>query len=102
MRTRKLLLASLLAATTAGVAGVAPAAVNFDVVLAPPAPRVEVVPAPRPGYVWAPGYWGYDNRHYVWHGGTWQHARPGEHWVAHNWEQHGDRWHLNQGHWARN
>ncbi len=30
---------------------------NFDVEVVPPPPRVEVVPEPRPGYVWAPGYW---------------------------------------------
>jgi hypothetical protein len=25
--------------------------------IAPPRPRVVVVPAPRPGWIWSPGYW---------------------------------------------
>lgn len=34
---------------------------------APPAPVVEVVPAPpAPGYVWQPGYWSWNGVQYVW------------------------------------
>jgi hypothetical protein len=29
------------------------------------------VQAPEPGYLWTPGYWGYDNGVYLWHGGYW-------------------------------
>lgn len=36
--------------------------VNFDVEVAPPPPRVEAVLAPRPGYVWAPGYWAWEGK----------------------------------------
>ncbi len=30
---------------------------NINIGVAPPTPRYEVVPAPRAGYVWAPGSW---------------------------------------------
>ena len=50
---------------------------NFDVEVAPPPPRVEVVPAPRPGYVWAPGYWAWEGGRHVWRGGHWVVVRPG-------------------------
>jgi WXXGXW repeat (2 copies) len=75
------------------------AAVGIDITVAPPAPRVEVVPAPRPGYVWAPGYWEWRQGAHVWVGGRWMGARPGYRWVPDRWEQHGDHWHHAQGHW---
>jgi hypothetical protein len=34
------------------------ASAQIDITVAPPEPRAEVVPGPRAGYVWAPGYWG--------------------------------------------
>ena len=34
----------------------------------PPAPVYEVVPAPRAGYVWAPGYYRWDGDRHVWTG----------------------------------
>ena len=37
-----------------------------DIDVAPPAPREEVVPAPRVGFVWAPGYWNWDGHKHVW------------------------------------
>ena len=36
----------------------APASAQISINLgAPPAPQYEAVPAPRPGYAWAPGHW---------------------------------------------
>src|SRR6476469_5650444 len=32
---------------------------------APPAPMYEAVPAPRQGYIWAPGHYTWDNGRYV-------------------------------------
>ncbi len=29
------------------------------------------VEAPQPGYLWTPGYWGWDNDVYIWHAGYW-------------------------------
>ena len=53
------------ALTLAAVPGFA--RVGVVVGLAPPAPVVEVVPAPpAPGYVWQPGYWSWNGFQYVW------------------------------------
>jgi hypothetical protein len=69
----------------------------------PPAPQYEVVPAARPGYAWAPGYWQLDNNRYVWAPGRWMEQRQGQHWVPDRWDSHreGDRdhWQRQAGHW---
>jgi len=75
------------------------ARVYLDVDIAPPAPRVEVVPAARVGYVWAPGYWNYEGRRHVWVKGHYIREHRGHHWVADSWEQRGNRWHRVEGHW---
>jgi hypothetical protein len=79
----------------------ASAAVGIDIEIAPPAPRVEVLPAPRPGYVWAPGFWEYRDRAHVWVPGHWVGERRGYHWVPDRWDQRGPRWHHEPGHWQR-
>ena len=65
------LLTALAAAAVSTSALVAPALVtpaaaqgnlNIQIGTAPPAPVYEVVPAPRAGYVWAPGYHRYEHR----------------------------------------
>src|SRR4051812_26591142 len=33
-----------------------------EVAVRPPAPRLVVVPAPRRGYIWAPGFWQWNGR----------------------------------------
>jgi WXXGXW repeat (2 copies) len=55
----------------------------------PPPPRVvEVVPAnPGPSYIWVPGYWYPQGRHYRWHEGYWTLAPyPGAYWVVPRYE----------------
>lgn len=81
--------------------GVSHAQVNLSINIgeAPPPPRVEVMPAPRRGYVWAPGYWRWEGRGHVWMNGHWERARPGQHWVAERWAQAGARWRFEPGHW---
>lgn len=49
---------------------VAPAAAQV-MVLAPPAPVYESAPAPRVGYAWERGYWGWQYGRYVWVPGHW-------------------------------
>ena len=75
------------------------ARVDFDVTVAPPPDRVEVVPAPRPGYTWDKGYWNWDNGHYAWHEGQWIRDREGHHYVEHRWEHDGDHYKFHAGHW---
>jgi len=98
MQASKWIIASVLAIGAITATG-AQARVYFDVDVAPPPPRVEVVPAPRAGYVWAPGYWAYDGRRHVWHDGYWVHERHGHHWVPDRWDERGGHWHYSRGHW---
>jgi hypothetical protein len=65
------------------------------VMVAPPAPQVEIIGAPpRPEYVWVGGYW-------KWVAGHWAAPRPGYHWVGYEWIRQGDGWRLRRGHWQR-
>jgi hypothetical protein len=95
--------ALILSLSIAGGALLAPviASAQIEITVAPPEPRVEVVPEPRPGYVWAPGYWGWRGGAHVWIGGHWIGERRGYHWVPDRWEQRGDHYHYWKGHWER-
>jgi WXXGXW repeat (2 copies) len=102
MRVRtKLLSLLLIAAATVAASGTSYAGVVVDIDVAPPPAQVEVVPAPRAGYVWGPGYWRWDGGHHVWVGGHWMRERVGYHWVPETWVQAGPHWHFQRGHWAR-
>ena len=100
MDIRRTIIGAMLAigATAIPVAGQA-ARYDVDIEIAPPPDRVEVVPAPRHGYVWAPGYHRWDHGHHVWVRGHWIREREGHRWVPHRWEQRGERWRFQEGHW---
>lgn len=100
MSLRRMLLLATFALSTASVPA-ASQAKEYIVRIAPPAARVEVVPAERKGYVWAPGYWGWRNGRHVWVAGHWVRARVGYRWVPHRWEERDGRWHLRNGYWQR-
>ncbi|MGA9421697.1 MAG: hypothetical protein WBW61_04990 [Rhodanobacteraceae bacterium] len=106
MQSRKLALLVALACA-GGMAAVAPqpasARVHVGIVVGvpPPAPRYEVVPPPRAGWVWAPGYWRWGGRHYIWVGGTWQHSRPGYVYYGPRWDHDRDHWVYRRSHWDR-
>jgi hypothetical protein len=95
---RKALLAALLAATLA-VPALAQLAVN--IVVAPPAPVYEPVPATRPGFVWAPGYWVWWGNRYVWWRGYWIPTRAGWAWHPGWWAHNGPSWRWHPGWWGR-
>jgi hypothetical protein len=95
---KQTLLAAAVVATLA-TANMASAAVIVDV--APPAARVEAVPAPRPGYVWTPGYWNYAGHRHVWVAGTWARERPGYEYHPAAWAQRDGHWVLDRGAWVR-
>ena len=86
-----------------GLSAIASASVSaravIDIDVAPPAPREEVVPAARVGFVWAPGYWNWNGHKHVWAKGHWEKERHGHHWVADRWEQHDGHWRHEAGHW---
>ena len=67
----------------------------------PPPPRYEVVPAPRSGYIWAPGHYELIHDQYVWRPGQWLTARPGYRYVAPAWAQVGHRLQYTPSRWDR-
>jgi len=75
MNHRHLLLGAMLGTTV--LAASAPSFAAIEVNIAPPAPRHEVVPAARPGYEWAPGYWNWNGHRYVWVDGHFVRERTG-------------------------
>lgn len=99
-RIQNLIAAAVLAAGILAPA-VTEARAAVYVNLAPPAPIVEAVPAPRVGYVWAPGYYSWNGHRHVWRHGYWVRERAGRHWVAHRWERRGNGWYFHDGYWAR-
>ncbi|WP_408515401.1 YXWGXW repeat-containing protein [Paraburkholderia sediminicola] len=66
----------------------------------PPAPRVEVLPAPRAGYAWDRGHWRWELGRYVWVPGHWQVVRIGHRWIPGHWVAVGLSWRWVPGHWA--
>ncbi len=101
MSLKNRILVGMLATSALLVSLPGQARVYVDIDVAPPPPRVEVVPAPRVGYVWAPGYWGWRGHRHVWVNGLWLRERRGYHWEPHRWEERGGRWHFEEGHWRR-
>lgn len=99
LRIAALCLALGFGAAGLGVPATSSARAFVDIEVAPPAVREEVVPAPRVGFVWAPGYWNWSGHEHVWVAGRWIKERDGHHWVAEHWEQRGSRWHFEEGHW---
>jgi hypothetical protein len=98
---RGLLLCSLVALSAAYAPLVPAAGIGFEVDVAPPPARVEVVPAPRRGYEWAPGYWRWEDGRHVWVEGHWIEERPGYVWVPDRWASSGRRYHFEAGRWER-
>jgi hypothetical protein len=104
------LIASLLAASALMGLGTAAQAVPAVVAqtgptviqYGPPAPRYEIQPAAREGYVWAPGHYEWRDGQYVWFTGRWIPERPGYEWREARWVQRSDgSWHLIAGGWVR-
>jgi hypothetical protein len=99
MSMRNVLLCALIALSSAAFPAVAQ--ININIGIAPPAPQYEVVPAPRSGYVWAPGYWRWEGQRHVWANGRWIEARPGSYWVADQWTSKDERHYYKAGHWKK-
>jgi WXXGXW repeat (2 copies) len=98
---RALLLGLCMAASAVVAPTIASAGVSVDIDIAPPPVRVEEVPGPRSGYVWAPGFWEWRGGTHVWVPGRWRGERHGYHWAPDRWEQRGAHWHHERGHWER-
>ena len=104
MNTPKNRRGRLVATALAGamlLSSVAPAfaSVAIDINVAPPAPRVVEVPPPRPGFVWAPGYYRWDGHRHIWVDGRFIRERRGSHWVPEHWDERHGRYHFIPGLW---
>lgn len=77
------------------------AQISFNIVVAPPAPMYEVVPVMQPGYVWAPGYWAWNNDRHVWVRGRTIVQRDGYRWAPDRWVQQGGTYVRQPGRWER-
>lgn len=75
--------------------------ISIDIDQPPPAPRYEVAPPARSGWVWIPGFWYWEGHRHIWREGRWEHARPGQHWVEPRWEEREHRHHFEPGRWER-
>lgn len=97
---KKLILGTLAAASLAALSVPASARTNVDffVNVGPPPLRYEVVPAPRVGYVWAPGFWDWRYGRYVWIRGHFVHHRPGYLYEPVRWV-HRDGHYYRSGGW---
>lgn len=96
---RKLIIGSLVAAAFAAVPAAARSEVGFYVNVAPPVAPVEVVPAPRAGLVWVPGYWDWRGHRHHWVGGHWIRARPGYYYEPARWVHRGGRYYYSAAAW---
>src|SRR5215468_6855580 len=99
MKLRSLIFAAFLALPLASFAQV-----TFSVGWAPPPLPVVVQPAcPVAGYIWTPGYWGWDNdwNDYYWVPGVWvPPPRIGLLWTPGWWGWRGTSFAFNQGYWG--
>ena len=106
MFNKKLLAAALIAAGSIGaiatpLPGIAATYREVIIERAPPAPRVERVPAPRRGYVWSPGYWNWQGNRHHWVVGSWVRARPGQNYHAKQWVERDGHWVLQGNRWDK-
>jgi len=103
MFIRKAVLCASFALGTIALPAYSQISAGLYVDLAPPPARVEVVPAPRVGYVWAPGYWRWDEprRTHIWVEGRFIEERPGYRWRADTWVPRERRYYYEPGRWER-
>jgi WXXGXW repeat (2 copies) len=110
---KRIAITSLAAAAVFSTAAIAtapftPAAAQLSITFGspPPPPVYEAVPAPRAGYVWAPGHYALVNDRYVWTRGQWMVERPGYRYVAPTWERvyigGREQWRQVPARWDRN
>lgn len=69
--------------------------------VSPPPTIFEVTPAPQIGFIWAPGYWGWQGHRHSWYPGHWINDRPGYVWIGHQWMHSGGGWRFEGGHWGQ-
>jgi len=95
-------LAALIAvgAASAPLTSMAASNVSLFIGTAPPPPLVERIPAPRHGYIWAPGHWEWGGQRHVWAPGYWVAERPGYAYNAPAWYARNGGWYMEQARWT--
>jgi len=103
MNPTKAIRTALLSLSLAAGAFAAPAyaQISLNVNIGPPAPQYEIVPVIAPGYVWAPGYWGWTGERHVWVRGRSIVQRDGFRWAPDRWEQGNNGYFRTAGHWEQ-
>jgi hypothetical protein len=106
MAITSLAAAAFLSTATVVTAPFTPAEAQVSITFgAPPPPRYEVVPAPRAGYVWAPGHYELVRDQYVWVPGQWLTQRAGYRYVPSTWERYysagREQWRYVPSRWDR-
>lgn len=98
---RKLIIGGLIAAALGSVSVPATArtSVDFYLNVGPPAVPYEVVPAPRAGWIWVPGYWDWRYNRHFWVGGHWLRHRPGFYYAPASWVENGGRYYYHAPGW---
>jgi len=101
----KTVIAAAIATTMATLAQVVQAQISVAIDLAPPPLPVYAQPAiPSDGYLWTPGYWGWNanDNDYYWTPGTWVLAPyEGALWTPGYWGFEGNRYTWNNGYWGQ-
>jgi hypothetical protein len=95
---KKIALSSFVVALGLAAAPAWSAIEYIEVQAAPPAPRVEVVPAARTGYVWVPGAYEYRDSNYVWVEGRFEPERKGYVYMSPRYEEREHRYYT--GRWV--
>jgi hypothetical protein len=99
--------AAAFTASSVAMAPLTPAVAQVNITFGSPPPpvRYEAVPAPRSGYVWAPGHWRLVNDQHAWVPGQWQQARAGYRYVPDSWERQTvsgrDQWRYQPSRWDK-
>jgi len=100
MKTRKTIGGLVLALGFAGTATLAAAASSSEEIelqIPPPPERVEVIPAPREGYIYERGHYDWDGDRYVWREGRFIANRDGHVYTPHVLEHRGETWYYRRG-----
>ena len=102
MKFRKPLLALLIAASFGGITQSTLAFADVEIFFnrAPPPIRYELVPEPRRGYLWAPGYWDANRNKHAWKKGHWERERSGHYYSEPRWIERNNGWVLERGRWT--
>ena len=100
-RLGQMMVVSAIAMGALAAPGVSNARTDFSITIGPPPPVYEVVPQPRHGYAWVPGYYAWNGHRHVWKHGYWVRERRGYAYEPYRWEHRGDRWYMEGGRWRR-